>query len=128
MSAMRFIRSTPHLPVRNLKETIDYYRDSLGFTNEWTFGDKDGGIQRDELRILFSEDKAFTENINNSDHRLPLLWFVDNIEEVYAEFKKRNIQLSAELCVHRYGLREFAFVDINGYYVRIAEKVEVRDE
>ena len=87
----------------------------LGFTDEWTFGDKDGGIQRDGLRLLFAEDSTFTEEINNDRHRLPLMWFVDNIEEIYIEFKNRDIELSDNLRTHPYGLREFAFVDINGY-------------
>jgi hypothetical protein len=123
MKPKRFIILGPHLPVKNLRLTLDYYRDKLGFKDEWTFGDKDGGIQRDELRILFTEDSTFTEEINNDRHRLPLMWFVDNIEEIYIEFKKRDIQLSDDLRAHPYGLREFAFVDINGYYIRVAEAI-----
>jgi len=124
MKPKRFVRLGPHLPVKNLRLTLDYYRDKLGFTDEWTFGDKDGGIQRDELRLLFAEDSTFTEEINNDRHRLPLMWFVDNIEEIYIEFKNREIELSDNLRTHPYGLREFAFVDINGYYVRVAEAIE----
>ncbi len=60
MAAKKFIRNTPPLPVKDLRQTINYYRDTLGFTDEWVFGD----------------------------------------------------------------LREFAFIDINGYYIRIAERVE----
>src|SRR5205085_9738953 len=124
MKPKRFIRLGPHLPVKNLRLTLDYYRNQLGFSEEWNFGDKDGGIQRDELRILFAEDSTFTEEINNNRHRLPLMWFVDNIEEIYIEFKNRDIQLSEDLRLHPYGLREFAFVDINGYYIRVAEAMD----
>ena len=120
----KFIRSGPHLPVADLKATLNYYRDKLGFTDEWIFGDKDGGIRRDDMRLLFGEDKEFTKDINNNNHRLALMWFVDNIEEVYEEFKKRDIQLSDNLHTHSYGLKEFAFTDINGYYIRIAEPAE----
>ena len=120
MKPKKFIKSGPHLPVKNLRVTLDYYHD-LGFYNEWVFGDKDGGIQRDEMRLLFAEDANFTNDINNDQHRLPLMWFVDNIEEVYAEFKEKNIEFADDLRAHPYGLREFAFIDINGYYIRIAE-------
>jgi len=119
--AKKFIKSGPHIPVKNLRTTLDYYRDKLGFSNEWTFGDKDGGIQRDDLRLLFAEDKEFTNDINNKNHRLPLMWFVDNIEDINKEFQQRGIQLADDLRTHSYGLKEFAFIDINGYYVRIAE-------
>jgi catechol 2,3-dioxygenase-like lactoylglutathione lyase family enzyme len=123
MKTRKFIRCTTHLPVKNLRATVDYYRDTLGFYDEWTFGEKDGGIRRDEMRLLFAEDEEFTADINNGRHRLPVLWFVHNIEEILSEFKDRKIALAADLEAHPYGLREFAFVDINGYYIRVAESM-----
>jgi hypothetical protein len=77
MKTKKFIRSGPHLPVKDLKQTLDYYRDTLGFYDEWAAGDKDGGIRRDDMRLLFGEDAEFTTAINNTTHRLPLMWFVD---------------------------------------------------
>jgi len=124
MATKKFIRSNPHLPVKNLRVTLDYYRNKLGFYDEWTFGDKDGGIRRDDLRLLFAEDDDFTGDINNNQHRLPLMWFVVNIEQVFSEFKQRDIMLADDLRIHPYGLKEFAFVDVNGYYIRVAEGVE----
>jgi len=124
MATKKFIRSNTHLPVKNLRETLDYYRDELGFYDEWTFGDRDGGIRRGDLRLLFAEDDEFTGDINNKQHRLPLIWFVEGVEQVLSEFKQRNIQLADDLRVQFYGLKEFAFVDINGYYIRVAEGVE----
>ena len=126
MKAKRFIRSGPHLPVKDLRQTLDFYRDSLGFHDEWTFGDKDGGIRRDDMRLLFAEDSEFVSDINNNDHRLPLMWFVDNIEEIFSEIKGRNIEIADDLKAHPYGLREFAFTDINGYYIRVAEGIDER--
>jgi glyoxalase/bleomycin resistance protein/dioxygenase superfamily protein len=124
MAIKKFIRSNPHLPVKNLRLTLDYYREKLGFYDEWTFGDKDGGIRRDDLMLLFAEDDDFTGDINNSQHRLALMWFVDNIEQVLFEFKHRDIELVDDLRVHPYGLKEFAFIDVNGYFIRVAEGVE----
>ncbi len=120
----KFLKLLPHSPVKNLRQTLDYYRDKLGFTGEWTFGHTDGGIRRDDVRLLFAEDKDFTNDINNKKHRLPLMWFVNSIDAIYAEFKKRDIELADDLRSHPYGLREFAFIDINGYYIRVAEGTE----
>lgn len=121
MKAKKFIRSAPHLPVKNLRQTLDFYRDILGFYEEWTWGNKDGGIRRDEMRLLFGEDPGFTDVINNQNNRLPLMWFVESIEEIYSEFKERSIEIVSPLKEFPYGLREFAFIDINGYYIRVAE-------
>ena len=124
MKEKSFTRCAAHLPVRNLRQTLDYYRNTLGFYEEWTTGEIDGGIRRDNMRLLFAEDAAFVNDMNTTSHRLPLLWFVDNIEAVFEEFGKRGIEITEPLQRHTYGLREFSFIDINGYYIRIAEPVD----
>ena len=124
MKAKKFTRSAPHLPVINLRQTLDYYSDTLGFCEEWTEGKTDGGIRRDEMRMLFGEDAEYTQIINSDKSRLNLLWFVDNIEEVYAEYHARGIEIVSPLTIYSYGLREFAFIDINGYYIRVVEGTE----
>jgi hypothetical protein len=121
MKPAKFTRCNIHLPVNDLGKTLAYYKDTLGFTDEWTWGDKDGGLRRDDMRLLFGEDPAYTSTINTATKRLNLLWFVDNIEEIYAEFRERKIPIANELKEYPYGLHEFAFIDINGYYIRVAE-------
>jgi len=128
MKPKKFIRTNPHLPVKNLQQTLDYYRDNLGFYEEWTWTNDegkviDGGIRRDDLRLLFAEDPEFVNVINSyKKNRLPLMWFVDNVDEIFSEFQKRKIEFADTLKTHAYGLKEFAFVDINGYYIRVAER------
>jgi len=124
MKTKKFIRSNPHLPVINLRQTLDYYRDILGFYEEWTEGKIDGGIRRDEMRMLFGEDPSHVQKINTDTSRLNLMWFVDNIEEVYKEYQERGIEIVSPITAYSYGLREFAFIDINGYYIRVAERME----
>lgn len=124
MKPKKFHRSGPHLPVKNLRETLDYYRDKLGFYEEWTFGDKDGGIRRDDMRLLFGEDPVYTATINSQSNRLSLMWFADNIDEIFSELKQRGIEIASPLTDYPYELREFAFIDINGYYIRVAEAIE----
>jgi catechol 2,3-dioxygenase-like lactoylglutathione lyase family enzyme len=124
MKIKAFIRSTAHLPVKDLQQTLDYYHDKLGFYEEWTEGQTDGGIRRDNMLMLFGLDPAHVEKINSDAARLNLLWFVDNIQEVCAEFQDRGIKIEKPITDYCYGLREFAFIDINGYYIRIAERID----
>lgn len=134
MKPKKFIRTNPHLPVRNLQQTLDYYRDNLGFYEEWTWTNDerkviDGGIRRDDMRLLFAEDPEFVNVINSyKKSRLPVMWFVDNIDEIFSEFQKREIEFADTLRSHDYGLKEFAFVDINGYYIRVAESATEVEE
>jgi len=124
MKTKKFLRSGPHLPVKNLTATLDYYRDVLGFYEEWRWGETDGGIRRDDMQLLFVHDTGFTDQINNSTYRLNLVWFVDNIDEIFSEYKLRGIEIASPLTDYPYDLREFAFIDINGYYIRVAEMIE----
>ena len=130
MKPKRFIRTNPHLPVKNLRQTLDYYRDNLGFYEEWTWTNDegnviDGGIRRDDMRLLFAEDPEFVDVINSyKKSRLPVMWFVDNVDGIFSEFQKRKIEFADTLKTHAYGLKEFAFVDVNGYYIRVAEAAD----
>ena len=51
-------------------------------------------------------------------------FFVENIDEIFEEFRNRQIEIADELKLHPYGLREFSFIDINGYYIRVTEANE----
>ena len=130
MKAKKFIKSNPHRPVKNLRESINYYRDTLGFYDEWIWTDNDGnetdgGIRRDNMRLLFGEDPDFVDVINSyPKSRLPIIWFVENIDEMFSEFQSKKILFSDTLRTHPYGLREFAFIEINGYYIRVAEGID----
>ena len=77
------------------------------------------------MRLLFAEDPEFVNVINDYEKsRLPVMWFVENINEIFSEFQKRKIEFADTLKTHAYGLKEFAFIDINGYYIRVAESAE----
>lgn len=124
MPGKKFIRSAPYLPVKNLSPTLDYYRNGLGFYEEWTFGETEGGIRREEMRLLFGEHHEFAETILSKEQRIPLLWFVEDIDGVHEEFRNRNIDIVCKLQTQPYIMREFAFIDINDYYILAAEGFE----
>lgn len=124
MKTKKFHKASVHLPVRNLRETLDYYRDQLGFYEEWTFGPVDGSLRRDEMRLLFGEDAAYVDTFNNDKNCLNLIWFVEDIEAIYTEYQERGIKIISPLKSYDYGMREFAFFDINGYYIRVSEGIE----
>jgi hypothetical protein len=74
------------------------------------------------MQLLFAEDPEFVNVINDDKrNRLPLMWLIENIDEIFSEFPKSKIEFADTLKTHAYGLKEFAFVDINGYYIRVAE-------
>jgi len=84
MKQKKFSKVTPFLPVNNLKETLAYYHDKLGFYEEWAWEEFDGGIRRDEMHLMFQQTPGYTQLINSEHHRFVLIWFVDNVDAIYA--------------------------------------------
>jgi uncharacterized glyoxalase superfamily protein PhnB len=125
-----FDHTVPFLPVRDLKETVGYYRDKLGFSNEWFWEDTDAGIERDGMNVLFVRNPKFLEAINTAggDRGFELMWFVENVDDIFEEFKAAGVEITGDLQDEPWGVREFAFKDINGYYIRVAEGLEDDEE
>ncbi len=127
MKPKKFHRVNPFLPVRNLRQTLDYYREHFGFYEEWLWGDIDGGIRRDDMRLIFTEEPDFVNKFNTDQTHFVLIWFVDNVDEIYEEFKQRNIEITQDIKNEPWGIREFSIRDINGYLIRVSEGISKED-
>lgn len=119
-----FFHSVPVLPVRDLKQTISFYKFLLGFSNEWFYKDAEAGISRGKLSMLFAKDEQLAAQVNTDEHGLSLLWFVSDADEIYLEFRAKGIIITSELKDQPWGVREFTFRDINGYFIRVAQSFE----
>ncbi len=76
------------------------------------------------MRLLFGEDPVHAAAISTQTNRHSLMSFVDNTDEIFSELKQRGVEIESPLQEYPYGLYEFAVIDINGYYIRVAERVE----
>ncbi len=128
MSEKKFHQVVPFLPVRDLYETIAFYKYKLGFYNEWFWEESDAGICRDELSLLFTWNPDQVERINAEDKHLELVWFVDSVDEICREFKNNEVEILREPQDEPWGHREFAFKDINGYYIRVSQTLNLEQE
>jgi catechol 2,3-dioxygenase-like lactoylglutathione lyase family enzyme len=118
-----FYNTIPFLPVRDIRETIRYYKTHLGFKEEWFWGEPptDAGCHRDELSLLFKEDPLLSERIQGFE----LVMFVDDVDGIYKEFKTNpDIEIAAPIKDEPWGIREFTIRDINGYLLRISCSLE----
>ncbi|HYV95338.1 MAG TPA: VOC family protein [Chitinophagales bacterium] len=118
MKPSHFSHAVPFLPVKDLKETIQYYKEQLGFYEEWFWEDSDAGIRRDDLRLLFNRNPEHLSQINSSSQTLEICWFVTNVNEIYEEYKGKEIKIIKELWDAPWGMREFSILEINGYVIR----------
>jgi catechol 2,3-dioxygenase-like lactoylglutathione lyase family enzyme len=126
MSSSNYSHCIPFLPVRDLHETIQFYKEKLGFHSEWYWGDPptDAGIGRDGLNLLFVKNEQFTDLINTAQRRLEICLFVSNVDEVYRELQNQKVEIISALKNEAWNVREFSILDCNGYILRIGEGLE----
>ena len=112
---------SPALAVRNMIQTIQFYRDSLGFKMGMTFPNADNpeyaDLSRDGMVVMFIP----AENIGISrDEKLGvgvnLYMQIDgDIDKYYNELKDKNVKIVVDIKDEPYGIRDFTIEDIDGY-------------
>ena len=112
---------SPLLAVRNMKQTIEFYKSSLGFQMGMTFPDADNpeyaDLSKDGMVLMF----IAAENISiGSEQKLGigvnLYMEIDgDIDEYYAELKNKGVNIVADIKDEPFGIRDFTVQDINGY-------------
>ncbi|TAI49694.1 VOC family protein [Flagellimonas allohymeniacidonis] len=123
----------PQWIVDNLKETIHFYKENLGFEIDWqgtlfaiiSKGDvtlmirelREGNLKRPN-RIPFIESGWHT---NGSEAWDAYIW-VQNADELYTELKQKEVAIFREIQDSEYGNRDFEIEDNNGYILCFGHK------
>jgi uncharacterized glyoxalase superfamily protein PhnB len=112
---------SPTLAVRNMKQTIQFYKDSLGFKMGMAFPDADNpeyaDLSKDGMVIMFIPAK----NVGiGSKQKLGVgvnmyMQIDGDIDEYYNELKSRSVKIVVDIKDEPYGIRDFTVEDIDGY-------------
>lgn len=112
---------SPTLAVRNMKQTIQFYRDSLGFKMGVAFPDADNleyaDLSKDGMVIMLIP----TGNVGiGAEEELGtgvnLYMQIDgDIDEYWEELEKKGVKVVADIKDEPFGIRDFTIEDINGY-------------
>ncbi|WP_425390849.1 VOC family protein [Ekhidna sp.] len=116
-----FSHSSIILPVPNVKEATEYYRDILGFKISFLWQDPPtyGVVNReDAVGIHFTEssDPLFTAHAK-------LYIFVNDTDAVFDEYKKSRANIIEPINDTDYKMREFVIEDLNGYKIVIGKGI-----
>ncbi len=125
MTKVKFSHMVPMLPVRDVQNTIQFYRDELSFGDLWTWGDPttEFGLKRDEMAFIFSYDPQRNERSEG----LEVMVFLFGVNQLWEELSGRNVQVTDPIDDKPWGTREFAIKDVNGYYLRFAQGLDLID-
>jgi uncharacterized glyoxalase superfamily protein PhnB len=112
---------SPTLAVRNMKQTIQFYRDSLGFKMGMAFPDADhpeyADLSKDGMVIMLIPDR----NVGiGSKQKLGIgvnlyMQIDGDIDEYYSQLAKKGIKIVVDIKDEPFGIRDFTVEDINGY-------------
>jgi uncharacterized glyoxalase superfamily protein PhnB len=112
---------SPTLAVRNMKETIEFYKNSLGFKMGMAFPDADNTgyaeLSKDGMVLMFISAKDCKIG---SEEKLGIgvnlyMQIDGDIDEYYQELQKRGVKIAVDIADEPYGIRDFTVEDINGY-------------
>lgn len=112
---------SPTLAVRNMKETIEFYKNSLGFKMGMVFPNADdpeyADLSKDGMVLMFIPAK----NIGIGDEEklgigVNMYLQIDgDIDEYYNELKGKGVRTVVDIKDEPYGIRDFTVEDIDGY-------------
>lgn len=120
---MKFTALRPVIYSKQVKYTVEYYIEMLGFTcvgytDDWSWAT----LSRDGVEVMVSYPNAHTE-FHRPTFTGSLYFTVDNVDELWAQLKEVTINCY-ELETFNYGMREFAIYDNNGYLLQFGQPVE----
>ena len=112
---------SPTLAVRDVKQTIQFYRDSLGFKIGMTFPVADNpeyaDLSKDGMVLMFipaenigiGREEKFGVGVN-------IYMQIDgDIDKYYNELKGKDVKIVVDIKDEPYGIRDFTIEDIDGY-------------
>ena len=122
---------SPLLAVRNVKDTIEFYSDILGFETGMIFPDESNpeyaDLSKDGMVIML----ILAKNMGiGSDEKLGvgvnLYMEIDgDIDEYYAELKNKSVKIVYDINDEHFGVRDFAIEDIDGYQLTFNKRLQV---
>lgn len=116
MGPSYFTRGIPMLPVANLRRSMDFYVDTLGFRLGFNAGSY-GGVRRDAIEIHFARNEKGVP-AERSGCRIE----VTEIRKLYAEFKDRGvITADGDIAAQPWGTTEFTVRDPDGNALTFVE-------
>lgn len=124
---------TPNIMVADVNQTLDYYKDILGFevidTNS-TAGQLEWGfVKKGEAGLMFQEASSLKGEYPSLASRPmggAMTFYIlvqENIEDWFASLKGK-VKVVKELNTTFYGTKEFAIEDVNGFILTFSERKE----
>ena len=117
---IRFGRTAPGIPVRDIEQALAFYRDALGMTVTFTNGDPVGFVilERDAAELHLTLVPTHRAGTHNVAHLM-----VSDAAAVHDRLVEHRARIVKGLRDHDFGLRAFVVADPDGNRLDIAEEL-----
>ncbi len=139
---MKINKLSPNFAVKNVYDTVGYYKENFGFSLVVAVPSEGEGyhqsleenieyayaiVKRDDTKFMFQHKDSFKEDVefvnNDSIHASVSFYMnVTGIDDFYEQLKAKDLELT-ELNKTWYGMKEFYVKDLNGYILAFAEDI-----
>jgi uncharacterized glyoxalase superfamily protein PhnB len=112
---------SPMLAVRNMKQSIEFYKNSLGFKMGMAFPDADNpeytDLSKDGMVLMFIPvENVGVGKVERLGIGVNIYMQIDgDIDEYYNELKNKGVKIVVDIKDEPYGIRDFTVEDIDGY-------------
>lgn len=125
-----FFGVLPVFLVDDVVQTVEYYRDVMGFEVDFLYGTPPtyASVSRDDAIINFtlSDPPGRRNNVANAGmgNGVDAYMVVSDVDEVYEELREHGANIVVPIASQEYGMREFHIEDLNSYRIAIAEETD----
>ena len=124
MEPLKIKEMSPQFLVADIKRSIAFYINQLGFEISFCYEDFYCGIIKDGHSIhLKSGSRAIEERENKKNNgHLDITFSIEKIDGLYEEIKNKPVQIIQPLREMPYG-REFYIADPDGYIIAFIQSI-----
>ncbi len=119
---MELTALTPMIWVENLEESINFYKDILGFEIDGSSDNNWVKIKKDVVKLMLALPNAnipFDKPIFTGSIYL----YTKNVDEIWEKLKDKT-EVVYPLEITEYGMKEFAIYDNSGYLLQFGTDIE----
>ena len=128
---MQIKKLTPNLAVRSVEASLKFYSEILGLEKAITVPEQSpyvfASVANGAVEIFFNDQKTvaaeYPKLAATIGASLTLYMEVDSLQAVLDRVQKAGAKISMPVTEQFYGMKEFAFEDVDGYTITIAQKM-----
>jgi len=130
MTLKNFSSAVPVIASSDVRGTVRYFEQTLGFKQQWIWGDPPiyAGMRAGGALLCVTHDPELASIIRERRLAPDIFLWVSDIESVYAHHRASRADITEELTARPWGVRQYVIREPNGYLLKVAESQEEEGE